>query len=151
MPLWRIYHESAVFTDSQKASLAAAITKLYTDIGLPAFYTNVIYIPVSASSIYVGGAPAKKFVRFTIEQIARSFKNDEVKRVWLNKIDEALAPHLKDRGDLTWEYHIVETERQLWKVNSIVPPGVGTLAEKRWKKENKATPYAEAENVRSKM
>lgn len=143
MPLWRIYHSTTVFTDSQKASLAATITKLYTDVGLPAFYTNVVFIPLAASSIYVGGAPATKFVRFTIEQIARSFKNDEVKRIWMNKIDEALAPHLKDRGDLTWEYHIVETERMLWKVNSIVPPEPGTLAEKRWKRENRASEYRE--------
>lgn len=69
----------------------------------------------------------------------------------MNKIDEALAPHLKDRGDLTWEYHIVETERMLWKVNSIVPPEPGTLAEKRWKRENRASEYREEENVRSKL
>jgi phenylpyruvate tautomerase PptA (4-oxalocrotonate tautomerase family) len=151
MPLWRIYHESSVFTDAQKVALAKSITKLYNDIGLPAFYTNVIFVPVPAASIYVGGVPATKFVRFTIEQIARSFKNDEVKAIWLNKIDAALAPHLKERGDLTWEYHIVETERQLWKVNGIVPPGIGTLAEKRWKRDNRASEYAEDENVKSKL
>ena len=151
MPLWRIYHESSVFTDAQKASLAKTITKLYYDIGLPAFYTNVIFIPVSASSIYVGGVPATKFVRFVIEQIARSFKDNEVKKKWQDIIDAALAPHLKDRGDLTWEYHIVETERQLWRVNSIVPPGIGTLAEKRWRRENRASVYAEEENVISKL
>jgi hypothetical protein len=46
---------------------------------------------------------------------------------------------LKDRGDISWEYHIVETERMLWKIDSIVPPGNGTLAEKRWAREGRAT------------
>ncbi|KAG0647497.1 hypothetical protein D0Z07_6740 [Hyphodiscus hymeniophilus] len=151
MPLWRIYHEETVFTDAQKSSLAKTITKLYNDIGLPPFYTNVIFIPVSASSIYTGGEPATKFVRFVIEQIARTFKNDAVKKTWLDRIDVALAPHVKDRGDLTWEYHMVETERPLWRVDGIVPPEIGTLAEKRWRRENRASPYGAEENVRSKL
>ena len=151
MPLWRIYHDASVFTADQKSSLAKSITKLYTDIKMPPFYVNVIFVPLPASSVYLGGAPTKKFVRFTIEQIARSFKNDEVKHIWMDKIDKALAPHLKDRGDLSWEYHIVETERMLWKIDSIVPPGNGTLAEKRWAKEGRASEYAAEENVRSKL
>jgi hypothetical protein len=151
MPLWRIYHEASVFTDDQKSSLAKAITKLYTDIRMPPFYVNVIFVPLSASSVYVGGIPTKKFVRFTIEQFARRFQNDEVKHIWMDKIDKALAPHLKDRGDISWEYHIVETERMLWKIDSIVPPGNGTLAEKRWAREGRATEYAAEENVRSKL
>lgn len=154
MPLWRIYHEESVFTDAQKSSLANTITKLYTDIHMPAFYVNVLFIPLPASSVYVGGKPQpqpnKKFVRFTIEQIARSFKNDEVKLIWMEKIDKALAPHLKERGDLTWEYHIVETERMLWKIDSIIPPGNDTLAEERWNREGKASEWAVEENVRSK-
>jgi hypothetical protein len=77
--------------------------------------------------------------------------NDEVKHIWMDKIDKALAPHLKDRGDISWEYHIVETERMLWKIDSIVPPGNGTLAEKRWAREGRATEYAAEENVRSKL
>jgi hypothetical protein len=148
MPLWRIYHEASVFTDAQKSALASAITKLYTDIKMPAFYVNVVFIPLPASSIYVGGSPTKKFVRFTIEQIARSFKNDEVKHIWMKKIDEALKPHVKDRGDLSWEYHIVETERMLWKIDGIVPPGTGTLAESRWVRENRGSDYSQEENVR---
>ena len=151
MPLWRIYHESSVFTDAQKASLARTITKLYTDAGLPPFYVNVIFIPVSASCIYTSGEPTTRFVRFLIEQIARTFRSEAEKKYWLDVIDGALVPHLRDRGDLTWEYHIVETERQLWRINSIVPPSQGTMAEKRWRRENRASAYAEEENVRSKM
>jgi len=148
MPLWRIYHEESVFTDAQKSSLANAITKLYTDIKMPPFYVNVLFIPLPASSVYVGGRPNKKFVRFTIEQIARSFKNDEVKLIWMEKIDKALAPHLKERGDLSWEYHIVETERMLWKIDSIIPPGNGTVAEERWARGGRASEWTTDENVR---
>lgn len=154
MPLWRIYHAESVFTDAQKASLAASITKLYSpssDAGLPRFYTNVVFIPLSAKSIFVGGEPAPKFVRFTIEQIARTFKTNDQKVAWLKRIDTALKPHLGDRGDLTWEYHIAETGRELWEVNGIVPPWQGTEAEKRWRRENQASLYAEEDNVRSKL
>jgi len=48
MPLWRIYCNPATFTKEQKQGIANAITKLYTDppVGLPAFYVNVLFIPL---------------------------------------------------------------------------------------------------------
>ena len=74
MPLWRIYAHPATFTKEQKAGLAAAITKLYADppVSLPAFYVNVLFIPLQEDEIWIGGKTRKNFVRITIEQIART-------------------------------------------------------------------------------
>ena len=89
MPLWTIYHPPSTFTTpSSKSAFAAAITAIYTSIPLPAFYVNVLFIPVDASSYYIGGVARpsprdasknlgpgpdseKPFVRITIENIAR--------------------------------------------------------------------------------
>lgn len=78
MPLWKIYHPPTTFsTPASKSAFAAAITKIYTTIPLPAFYVNVLFIPVAADSYYIGGESrpgpenSKPFVRVTIENIAR--------------------------------------------------------------------------------
>ena len=100
MPLWHVYHPPTTFTTAaSKTALAAAFTKLYTDIGLPPFYVNVYFHQIPATDIYVGGQPqestepgveplARPFVRFVGEQIAvRMEDSDEVYAGWLDKVD----------------------------------------------------------------
>lgn len=100
MPLWHVYHPPTTFTTAaSKTALAAAFTKLYTDIGLPPFYVNVYFHQIPATDIYIGGRPqestepgveplARPFVRFVGEQIAvRMEDSDEVYAEWLDKVD----------------------------------------------------------------
>jgi hypothetical protein len=74
MPLWRVFHAPSAFTPELKKSFAAAVTELYTapPVSLPAFYVNVVFIPLSEENIWIGGEPRRDFVRIVIEQIARS-------------------------------------------------------------------------------
>jgi len=100
MPLWRIFAHPSTFSFDQKKGIADAVTKLYTSepINLPAFYVNVLFIPLkedecvpppllsssletvlreskqltdNANRVFIGGQPRKNFVRIVIEQIAR--------------------------------------------------------------------------------
>jgi phenylpyruvate tautomerase PptA (4-oxalocrotonate tautomerase family) len=87
MPLWKIYHPPSTFTTpASKSALANAITEIYTAVPLPAFYVNVLFLPVDANNYYIGGVPRpseskspstagpdseKPFIRITIENIAR--------------------------------------------------------------------------------
>lgn len=54
-----------------------------------------------------------------------------------------LNPILKPKG-ADWEYSILELDRDLWKINGLVPPGPNTEMEKRWVKENRPVEEGEA-------
>jgi phenylpyruvate tautomerase PptA (4-oxalocrotonate tautomerase family) len=141
MPLWKIFHSPGAFDTEQKAALANDITNLYVEIGLPAFYTNVLFFAVPEESFYVGGKKVAKFVRITVEQIARQMAPDEAsRRSWLRRIDEKLAPHIEQRG-FAWEYNIVESSRDLWKINGLSAPLPNSDAEKKWAAENRPSAY----------
>jgi phenylpyruvate tautomerase PptA (4-oxalocrotonate tautomerase family) len=87
MPLWTIYHPPSTFTSPEtKSALARAITSIYTAVPLPAFYVNVLFQPIEASSFYIGGVarPSSSVddgpgpdsvvpsIRITIQNIART-------------------------------------------------------------------------------
>ena len=58
MPLWIIYHPPNTFTSlADKTALANEITKLYTIVGLPRFYVNVLFQPIQPESFFIGGVP----------------------------------------------------------------------------------------------
>jgi hypothetical protein len=51
--------------------------------------------------------------------------NDAHRDRFLHRVDEALRPFILDQGwDL--EYSVIETRRDLWKINGMVPPGNST-------------------------
>lgn len=70
MPLWRIFSHPDTFSTVQKQALVESITPFYTRSGLPAFYVNVVFIPIEASSFYIGNKPVRNMVRIAIEHIA---------------------------------------------------------------------------------
>ncbi|KAF2692212.1 hypothetical protein K458DRAFT_285736 [Lentithecium fluviatile CBS 122367] len=166
MPLWKIYHPPSTFTTpSSRQSLARAITAIYTAVPLPAFYVNVLFIPVEADSYYIGGVArpsphfpdsepgpdsARPFIRVTIENIARKIPNVEVRDRFLNRVDTALKPYIGDMG-YDWEYSVLETSRDLWKIDGFVPPMPGTEAEERWRVENRASGFEAAEGGLEKL
>ncbi len=65
---------------------------------------------------------------------------DAMRDRFLARIDDALKPYLADQG-YDWEYSVLETSRDLWKIQGMVPPMPGTEAEKLWFKENRAVEF----------
>ncbi|CAD0087962.1 unnamed protein product [Aureobasidium vineae] len=146
MPLWQIYHPPGVFEDADsKAALAADITKIYTSVGLPAFYVVVHFNTMQPTNVYVGGESkantSKPFIRIVIKHIAIRLNNDtETYRKTAGMIDAALKPHVYDK-DMMCEYHVEETERRLWKFDGMIPPEHMSEAHMVWVKENKPVEY----------
>lgn len=148
MPLWLIYHPPNTFTSpSSKQALSADITKIYTSVGLPAFYVIVNFIPVPSDSTYIGGRPNDSsnghnpFIRIQVDHIAVRLKDDDAEYARVTAaIDRALKPHIADKG-YDWEYHVDETERRLWKIQGLAPPPHGSEAEKGWAEANVAAAW----------
>jgi phenylpyruvate tautomerase PptA (4-oxalocrotonate tautomerase family) len=156
MPLWQIYHPPDLFTDgATKAAFVEDITDMYTAVGLPAFYVVVLFIPMPTENVFVGGKTKpshaesdigsetdKPFVRVVITHIARTVPkgNDAGYARVRSRLDKVVNPHLLDRG-YDVEYHVHETERQLWKINGLVPPPYQSAEEQIWVRENRAVPY----------
>ncbi|KAF7924939.1 uncharacterized protein EAE98_007027 [Botrytis deweyae] len=145
MPFWNIYYTKNAFDDeNSKKSLSQDITKLYTEVGLPAFYVVVVFTEVSDVNMYVGGdQPTTPFIRIAVDHIAVHMEEAQHYE-WTSRVDEALKPHIEDKG-YNWEYHIDETERRLWKVNGMYAPPFGSQAEKAWVAENKPLRWEETE------
>jgi phenylpyruvate tautomerase PptA (4-oxalocrotonate tautomerase family) len=146
MPLWKIYHPVGAFAGEDKKILAERITDLYASIPLPKFYVAVIFEEVAENSCFVGGAPNNRFVRFKVDHIARTLPGPVLREWWVGKIDEIIAPYVKDRG-YDWEVSIDETPFDLWSLQGKIPPPFESVAEKRWVKENRASSYTLAEKL----
>ncbi|KAF2789579.1 hypothetical protein K505DRAFT_365489 [Melanomma pulvis-pyrius CBS 109.77] len=145
MPLWLIFHPDGTFEDdASKEALTSDITKLYTKIGLPAFYVVANFIKMPGNTMWVGGKKANKakpFIRIAIDHVAVAMPNiDEVYKKTTDDFDETLKPHIADKG-YDWEFHIDETEKRLWKVNGLTPPPFKGEEEKLWVRENRAVPW----------
>ncbi len=138
MPLWKIYHPEGAYTPQDKQAIAARITEVYRM--LPKFYVGVVFQEVAPTSFYVGGEPASDFVRIWVDHIARSFDSEDLKARFLAAIGQLLAPYIDDRG-LRWEMHVDETPFSLWTIQGLRPPLPDSEAEKRWKAENRPSPY----------
>jgi len=145
MPLHQIYHPVDAFSDKDKQEIAEKITKIYTGVGLPAFYVVVLFTPVEKSSFYVGAKQTNNFVRVVTQHLARRFEGSaedvlKAKQRSLNAINECFRAYVAERG-LEWEINVLETDRDLWSENGLVPPPPRSEAEKLWVKENRAVPY----------
>ncbi|ORY11111.1 putative oxalocrotonate tautomerase [Clohesyomyces aquaticus] len=156
MPLWMIYHPPTAFnSQATKTALAQAITKIYTAANLPPFYVNVLFVPIQPTSFFIGGIPRPSapsptaapgpessvpFIRITIQNIARTLPNEEIRDRFLGRIDETLKPFVQDMG-YDCEYSVEETRRDLWKIDGLVPPMPGTEAEQLWTRENKSSKF----------
>lgn len=146
MPLWNIFHTSSIFTsEATRTELASAITKLYTDGGLPDFYVVVQFIPLPPTNVFVGAKTrdSRPFVRLVVEHIAvhRHEGSDGFPARFSDKIDEALKPFIKDNG-YDWEISVSDTPRDFWRFNGIAPPPHRSEAEKMWVREGKPTEWA---------
>ena len=146
MPLWQIYHPDGTFEDdASKASFAKDITKMYTDLGLPAFYVVVQFLKMDDSNVFVSGKTRdptdKPFIRVVINHVAiHAPNNDTAYFHTTSLLDGVMKPHLLDQG-YDFEYHVGETERRLWKINLLIPPPFKSPEEQLWVKENRTVPY----------
>jgi phenylpyruvate tautomerase PptA (4-oxalocrotonate tautomerase family) len=138
MPLWKIYHPVDKFSADDKQAIAEKITSIYRI--LPKFYVAVVFQEVAKNSMYVGGEPADDFVRIWVDHIARQFDDEDLKAQFLAAVSRLLTPFIPDRG-LRWEMHVDETPFSIWTIQGLRPPLPDSPAEKRWKAENRATPY----------
>ena len=142
----RRLHPAGAYTAEDKKKLSQNITKVYTSIPIPAFYVVTIFEDVAKDSCFVGGEPHNKFVRFKIDQIARTLPGPVLREWWMRALDQVIAPFVKDRG-YDWEISIDETPFDLWSLQGELPPPFESVGEKRWVKENKASPYTMAEKL----
>lgn len=146
MPLWQIYHPANTFIDdSSKREFAQDITKMYAELGLPAFYVVSHFYRVEDSNVFVGGesnAPEKApFVRIVITHIAIHVPDsDSMYLRTTSRLDQVMKAHIADKG-YDFEYHVDETDRRLWKINGMIPPQWKSEEEKIWVKNNRAIPY----------
>jgi len=146
MPLWKIYHPAGAYTAADKKQLSQSITKLYMGVPIPAFYVVTIFEELAKDVCFVGGEEHHKFVRFKIDQIARTLPGPIIREWWMRTLDEVIAPFVKARGN-DWEISVDETPFDLWSLQGEIPPPFESIAEKRWVKENKASPYTPAEKL----
>lgn len=138
MPLWTIYHSQDTYTDLEKQELSAQLVKLYPV--LPKFYVSIVFHALSSQNFFIGGKPAEKFVRVSVDHIARQFEGDEVlKRKWLRMVTSTLKPFTVDRG-LDWELHVDETPFDLWLIQGMRPPLPGSKGESCWIEHNRPVP-----------
>ncbi|KZL63296.1 metallo-beta-lactamase domain protein [Colletotrichum incanum] len=138
MPLWTFSHSAGAFTAEEKRDLAEAITKLYTDVGLPAFYVNVQFISLGEDDIWYGAKPHPKFTMVSIVHVAQNVQThpDKAKKAFISAVDNILTPRMTKKG-MGWEYYVMEGPREFWKIDGIVPPPTGSEMEKLWAQHNR--------------
>lgn len=146
MPLWKIYHPAGSFTAEDKKKLSDRITDVYASVPIPKFYVVIIFEEIAKDSCFVGGELHNKFVRFKVDQIARTLPGPVIREWWIRTLDEVIALYVKHRG-YDWEISIDETPFDLWSLQGEIPPPFESVAEKRWVKENKASTYTLTEKL----
>jgi phenylpyruvate tautomerase PptA (4-oxalocrotonate tautomerase family) len=102
MSLHRIYHPPDAFSAKDKQELAQRITALYTAIGLPGFYVDVIFVTTEKDSFFVGGEAKNKSIRIVIQHLATQLHNNETKKTTIEKYEKAISPFIKEK-DYDWE------------------------------------------------
>jgi phenylpyruvate tautomerase PptA (4-oxalocrotonate tautomerase family) len=141
MPLWTIHHTPGYFTAAAKHDLASRITDHYEQAGLPRFYVVVIFDEIRSEDLYVGGEPTPSGLRIVIDHIARHAADKQSRNRIAHWINSILLPYLQGRDGLHWEFHVDETSEDLWMINGLIPPPMGSEAEQRWVRDNAVSPY----------
>ena len=141
MPLWTIHHTADFFTAEDKRELARSITDHYEKAGLPRFYVVVIFNETRSDDLYVGGEPNPVGLRVVIDHIARRAADKDHRHRIAHWIKAILSPYLEAHDNPHWEFHVDETSEDLWMINGLIPPPMGSDAEKRWVAENAVSTY----------
>ena len=134
------------YSSEDKNKLAERITDLYAQVPIPRFYVVTLFHSIPDGSYFVGGVSHPKFVRFKIDQMARTVPGPVLREWWMRRVEEVVAPFVRDRG-FDWEIQIDEVPADLWTLQGVIPPPFESIAERRWVKENKASPYSPDEKI----
>ncbi|KAE8372471.1 putative oxalocrotonate tautomerase [Aspergillus bertholletiae] len=137
MPRWIIHHSANLLSAEEKQNLAKTITQIYSRLGLPDFYVHVHFQEQPLTASFIGGEPHSKFVDISVWHLARTMDTQEMKQRFLNAVDAVLNPVFEPKG-IDWEYFVTESPKDLWKINGLVPPEIGSEEEKEWKRLNRA-------------
>ena len=78
--------------------------------------------------------------------MARTLPGPILREWWVKAVDQLIAPYVRDRG-YDWEVTIDEVPADLWSLQVEISPPFESHAEKRWVKENKASPYGLEEKL----
>lgn len=138
MPKWVFYHTAGSFTAEEKRQIAQGMTKIYTSVGLPAFYCHTHFIGLEPENIYAGGENPPALTTIAIHHVARSLSTNELEDMFFQGLDDVLRPILKPKN-MEWECAIYEGSLEYWRVNGLIPPAMGSDLEKKWFKENRVT------------
>src|SRR4051794_26281162 len=76
MPMWQVYYSEGAYTGEDKQEFAEAITGLYTQFNLPAFYVTALFHELPADTFYIGGEQASGYIRIWVDHIARRIPDD---------------------------------------------------------------------------
>ena len=101
MPLWKVYHPAGAFTAEDKKALAKRGDEggVLRGIPLPRFYVVFIFEEVAKDSCFVGGEPHNKFVRFKVDQIARTLPGPVIRESWSpGHLTKSLLPSSRTGG-----------------------------------------------------
>ncbi|CAI7565870.1 unnamed protein product [Penicillium pancosmium] len=125
MPLWQIYHPANTFQNVESKQLFAEdITKIYTGLGLPAFYVVTQFHELKDENVFVGGKPAstKPFIRIVIKHIALRIPDaDKAYLRTTSRLDKIMKPHLLDKG-YDFEYHVWVQKNAALPYEGAYPP-----------------------------
>ncbi len=141
MPLWTIHHTPDFFTAEDKRELASRITDRYEKAGLPRFYVVVIFNETRSENLYVGGEQTEVGLRVVIDHIARHAADKQSRNAIAHWIKSILSPYVEAHDNPHWEFHVDETSEDLWMINGLIPPPMGSHAEKRWVADNAVSAY----------
>ncbi|PYI17503.1 hypothetical protein BO99DRAFT_404252 [Aspergillus violaceofuscus CBS 115571] len=95
MPKWVFHHTAGAFTPGEKQQIAQGMTKLYTSVGLPAFYAHAHFFELPPGSIFAGGDHPPALTTLSIYHLARTFETQEVQDMFFSTLDGILRPILK--------------------------------------------------------
>ncbi|MFE7721380.1 tautomerase family protein [Nocardia rhizosphaerihabitans] len=164
MPLWQLFVPENAYTPEDRSDLAERITNIYSSpeakenfgFSFPRFYTSVVFHEIKADAFFVGGEPRDKFVQIEVVHIAGGAEGDDrpvndqtaetmglsvddLMERYFNMVFPALKPYIEDRG-YECEFHVENAPAVTWRIDGMIPPPPGSEDERRWVKDNKASP-----------
>lgn len=138
MPKWVFHHTTGVLTPEEKQRIAQHMTKIYTSVGLPAFYCHVHFFELAPENISAGGESPSALTTLSIYHIARALDSQGIQNFLFKVVDDILRPIFKPKG-VGWELGIYEASRDLWRVNGLIAPPMGSELERKWFEANAMT------------
>ena len=140
MPRWNFQIIKGTLTRAEKDRIATQVTKLYTDLGFPAFFINVFFSENDEGQFYSGGKTPAKAAWFGITHAARGFLDEEERLKFHAGIDEIVRPVFEPKG-IKWEYNIYIYPGDNWRIDGMIPPIDRPDVLKQWVDEDRAVPY----------